>query len=163
MGYLEILKQAARGPAQEAKPETERNPQDRPADDLRKSGTKTPAAVSLETHGPEANTTPDLPESVLASRYPLAALARLALDSLPAAGKLSPQERRIILDALEVVVLNWLRTVSQPQSAWKATCPKGHLVADGIFVKALVGWCCEQCEQVYPSRDCKLRINSSEK
>ena len=64
----------------------------------------------------------------------LAALLRAALDSLPAAGKLSSQERRIILDALEVVVLNWLRTVFQPEIAWEATCPKGHTQFTMVFL-----------------------------
>ena len=129
-------------------------PPNRPAGDSPKSHVGTRSGVPPEPREPEAG----LPESVLTSRYPLSALSRAALDSLPAAGKLSPQERRIILDALEVVVLNWLRTVFQPESAWEATCPKGHAVHDGVFARCLLGWNCEQCQQVYAPGECKLRL-----
>lgn len=52
-------------------------------------------------------------------------------------------------------MLNWLRLCFEPEKAWDATCPKGHRVTEGIFVKVLMGWCCGECEQVYAARECK--------
>ena len=98
-----------------------------------------------------------LPECVLLSRNPLAALAQMALSSLPAADKLDPAERRIVADALERVVLQWLRTAIGLEAAWDATCPRGHVVRDGIFVRQLLGWACPECEQVLPASECKLK------
>ena len=134
-------------------PETERKTQDCPkTDDLRKSQPK--------AHSPEVG----LPESVLTACNPLAALARLALDSLPAASKLNSAERGILADAFESVALQWLSEILKPEeviregSTWRAECRKGHPVREGIFARQLLGWVCPECEQVYPASECKLRV-----
>ena len=141
--------------------EVERKTQSRPAaDDSRKSLAETLPAAPAEAHGPETG----LPEGIFASRYPLAVLSLATLDSLPTAQKLSAQERRIVADALEIAVLQWLRKILQPEeviregSTWRASCRKGHAVRQAIFVRQLVGWCCEECQQVYPASECRLRI-----
>ena len=100
---------------------------------------------------------PDLPDSVLIARHPLAELCRLTLEGNPEAYKLSPDARRWIAEHVEMAVLNWLHWVFKPESAWEAHCPKGHRVSDGIFANALMGWCCAECQQVYPPGDCRLR------
>ena len=43
-------------------------------------------------------------------------------------------------------------------STWRANCPKGHRIDDGIFARVLLGWACSECEQVYPASECKLRV-----
>lgn len=145
MGYLEILKKAASDPGQDMA--------------AAKSQVETLPPVSLEAHRPEAG----LPESVLTARNPLAALARLALDSLPAANKLNPAERGILADAFESVALQWLAEILKPEeviregSTWRASCRKGHSVTEGIFARQLLGWVCPACEQVLPASECKLR------
>ncbi len=96
---------------------------------------------------------PCLPESVLTARYPLAVLCRTALDSLPAAHKLSADERRCVAEHLEKTVLGWLAHVFKPEYAWEATCPKGHKITDGVFTRCLLGWCCPECEQVFPASE----------
>lgn len=101
---------------------------------------------------------PGLPDAVLTARYPLAALCRATLDANPAARDLKPDERRWIAEHLERAVLNWLRLCFEPESAWDATCPRGHRVTEGIFAKVLMGWCCGECRQVYPAGECKLRV-----
>ena len=98
----------------------------------------------------------DLPESILTARNPLTALCRATLDSNPAAGKLNGDERRWISEHLELTVLNWLAQILKPEDTLDAACPKGHSLSEGIFVKSLVGWCCEHCRQVYPPSDCRL-------
>ena len=85
---------------------------------------------------------PCVPDAVLTSRYPLAEICRATLDANPAACKLSADERRWLAEYLEAAVLNWLRRCFEPERAWDATCPKGHRVAEGIFAKVLMGWCC---------------------
>ncbi len=104
----------------------------------------------------EAGASPDLPETVLLTRYPLAALCKLTLDSNPAASKLSADERRWVAEHLEAGVLCWLSYVLKPEAAGDASCPKGHPVTEGIFVKVLMGWACQDCQQVYPASECPL-------
>ncbi len=106
----------------------------------------------------EAGASPDLPENVLLNRYPLAALCKLTLDSNPAAGKLAAEEKQWVAEHLERAVLCWLSYVLKPEAAGDASCPKGHPVTDGIFVKVLMGWACPECEQVFPAAECRLRL-----
>lgn len=119
---------------------------------------------AIEPEEAQATAEPRLPDAVLTSRNPLAALGRLALDSLPAASKLNPAERCILADAFESVALQWLSEILKPEdviregSTWRANCPKGHRIDDGIFARVLLGWACPECEQVYPASECKLRV-----
>ena len=141
-------------------PETERKPQGRPADDSPRSQAAIKPTVSPAAHRPKAG----LPESVLTACNPLAVLARLTLDSLPAASKLNPAERGILADAFESVALQWLAEILKPEeviregSTWGGECRKGHPVTEGIFARQLLGWACPECEQVYPASECKLRV-----
>lgn len=105
---------------------------------------------------PGSETAYTLPESVLTARHPLAELCRLTLEGNPAASKLTKDDRQWIAEHLERAVLNWLKLIIQPETAWTAQCPKGHLITDGVFARSLLGWCCSECKQVYSSRDCKL-------
>ena len=109
---------------------------------------------------PEVSRTEEasVPDAVLTARYPLAAICKAALDSNPAAGKLSADDRRWLAEHLEAAVLNWLSYVLKPEPAWDAKCPKGHRIIEGIFVKTLAGWCCGECGQVYPAEECRLRL-----
>ena len=102
---------------------------------------------------------PCVPDGVLTARYPLAALCRATLDANPAAGKLTPDGRKWVAEHLEAAVLCWLSHILKPEPAWDAVCPNGHRITEGIFAKALMGWCCAECEQVYPAGDCKLRTS----
>ena len=101
---------------------------------------------------------PCLPEVVLTARYPLAVLCRTAVDSLPTTHKLSADERRCVAEHLEKTVLGWLAHVFKPEYAWRATCPKGHQITEGVFARCLLGWCCPECRQVFPASECRLQI-----
>lgn len=111
---------------------------------------------------PEARALLDLPDSVLTARYPLAEICRLTLEGNPEARQLSPNGRLWIAKHLEAAVLCWFAHLQKPEPAWDATCPKGHAVTDGIFVRALMGWVCESCEQVYPGGACRI-VNSKQR
>ena len=49
-----------------------------------------------------------------------------------------------------------LRTHDSNESLWVAQCPAGHLTAEPIENRQLIGWACEQCQRVYDSRECGL-------
>ncbi|MBI3934959.1 MAG: hypothetical protein HY316_09730 [Acidobacteria bacterium] len=99
---------------------------------------------------------PVLLDAVLTARHPASALCRAALDANPAARKMTTGERRSLAEGLEGIVLAWLSEVLRPEFAWDATCPRGHHIRDGVFVRTLAGWVCDACKQVYASGDCKL-------
>ena len=101
---------------------------------------------------------PDLPDSILMARNPLKEICRLTLEGNPEAHRLSPDGRRWIGEHLETAVLKWLAHVLKPEPAWDAICPKGHRITEGVFARCLLGWCCEQCKQVFPASECKLRV-----
>ncbi len=149
MDYLEILKRAERGPATEP---------EQPAPAIPDLANEKARSSPEESKRELVAATPDLPGNVLLSLYPLGALCRATLDANPAASKLTKDELRWIAEHLEAAVLQWLKTVFQPEYTWEATCPKGHQVTDGIFVRCLLGWCCERCRTVYRPEDCKLNL-----
>ena len=130
MSYLEILKRAEKGPEKEPEQPATAMP------DL--ANQKAGSSPEESKREPVAAAMPDLPENILLSRYPLAALCQATLDANPATGKLSRDERRWISEHLESAVLGWLQRVFQPEYAWEATCPKGHQVTDGIFARCLL-------------------------
>ncbi len=146
---LQALRDAGIGT--QPQPETERKHQGRPAYDSPKFQAAIKPTDTQAAHGPEIG----LPENVLLTRYPLAALCKLTLDSNPAAGKLSAVEKQWVAEHLERAVLNWLERIIQPEDVWEATCPRGHHVSQGIFVKCLLGWCCSKCQQVFPASECR--------
>jgi hypothetical protein len=108
-----------------------------------------------------------LSDRILTSRKPLAELIKLMLEGNPESHKLSHDGRRFLAEHVEMGVLNWLDKFVLPSeeaipagSNWRARCYKGHTVKDGIFVKTLVGWRCEQCKQVYPVVACIVKSKS---
>ena len=149
MSYLEILKRAEKGPGTEPEQSAPAMADlaDRKADSSPERSRREAGAAM-----------PDLPESVLVSRYPLAALCRATLDANPAASKFTGDERRWVAEHLEAAVLGWLKNILAPEYAWDARCPRGHQVSDGIFARCLLGWCCEQCQTVYGPGECKLNL-----
>ena len=99
---------------------------------------------------------PSSPGPVLeAQGEKLASICRETLAANPAATKLDGGDREWIAEHLRLAVLNWLGRTVQPEDVWEAICPRGHGITQGIFVKCLAGWCCDECQQVYPPEHCR--------
>ena len=158
MGYLEIVKRCRAEAGIGGAPATLAGEEGGAAKVGTEEGRSFEKAPCPAAHSPEHSRTaePCVPDAVLTARHPLAALCRATLDANPAASKLSPDGRKWVAEHLEAAVLNWLSHVLKPEPAWDAECPQGHRITEAIFVRTLAGWCCAECEQVYPAGECRL-------